>query len=163
MPPMAADIGMRDHGHGGRRPLWAAAAAVCLSLLVHHAPVAAQKLTKDQETRRPKLTLRIQPSVATAPARVTFTAELTGGADDFEQYYCPTIAWEWGDDTTSENTSDCEPYEAGRSQVKRRYTTQHQFRRAGSYKVYFQVKQKDRIVGSATSTLQVQAGLSEFD
>jgi hypothetical protein len=134
-------------------------AATCLAVVAATAMVAAQKNdAKEQEAKRPKVTLRIQPQVAIAPARVTLTAELIGGPDDFEEYYCAAVEWEWGDDTSSESTTDCEPYEAGKSQIKRRYTTQHQFRRAGTYKVYFHLKQKDKILGSAAATLQVQPG-----
>jgi hypothetical protein len=113
---------------------------------------------REQDAKRPKMTLRAQPQVSIAPARVMLTAELVGGPDDFEEYYCPSIEWEWGDDTSSESTSDCDPYEAGKSQIKRRYTTQHQFTRPGTYKLYFHLKQKDRILGSATTTIQVQPG-----
>jgi hypothetical protein len=122
--------------------------------------LAAQKSDrKDQEQKRPKLTLRAQPQVAVAPARITLTAELTGGADDFEEYYCPSVEWDWGDDTHSESTSDCEPYEAGKTQIKRRYTTQHQFPRAGTYRVYIHLKQRDKTLGSANAMVQVQPGL----
>ena len=114
---------------------------------------------KGSDNKRPKLTLKLQPQVVVAPGRVTLTAELVGGSDDFEEYYCPTISWDWGDDTNSESTADCDPYEAGKSQIKRRYSTTHQFRRAGNYKVYIHLKVKDHIVGSAMSTLQVQPGL----
>jgi hypothetical protein len=122
-------------------------------------PAAQQKddRTKD-EIKRPKMTLRAQPQVAIAPARILLSVELVGGPDDFEEYYCPSVEWEWGDDTSSESTTDCEPYEAGKSQMKRRYTIQHQFRRPGSYKVYFHLKQKDRILGSATTPIQIQPG-----
>ena len=54
--------------------------------------------------------------------------------DDFEEYYCPTIDWEWGDDTTSESTADCEPYEAGKSEIKRRFTVEHVFRHGGNFR-----------------------------
>ncbi|MGC4083815.1 MAG: hypothetical protein QM736_17305 [Vicinamibacterales bacterium] len=117
------------------------------------------KPSKEQEARRPKMTLRANPQVAIAPARITLAAELTGGSDDFEEYYCASVEWEWGDDTSSESTTDCDPYEAGKSQIKRRYTTQHQFRRPGTYKIYFHLKNKDRVLGSATVTVQVQPGL----
>jgi hypothetical protein len=121
---------------------------------------AAQKdRPKDQEQKRPKMTLRAQPQVAVAPARITLTVELTGGADDFQEYYCPSIEWDWGDDTHSESTFDCEPYEPGKSQIKRRYTIQHQFPRAGSYRIYFHLKQRDKILGSANAMVQVQPGL----
>lgn len=119
----------------------------------------APERSREQEARRPKVTLRAQPAVAVAPARIVLTAEITGGSDDFEEYYCPSIAWEWGDDTASESTSDCEPYEAGVTQIKRRYTVQHQFRRGGTFKVYFLMKRNDKTVGAASTTLQIQPGL----
>jgi len=134
--------------------------ATCAALATAGTLVVAQKNDKGAEPKRPKATLKLNPQVVVAPGRVTLTAELVGGSDDFEEYYCPSIEWAWGDDTSSESTSDCEPYEAGKSQIKRRYTTQHQFRRAGTFKVYFKMKAKDRIVGTAMATLQVQPGLS---
>jgi len=136
-----------------RTMMTAATFAVALST------VAAAQSSKEEEARRPKIRLRAQPQVVIAPARVTITAELTGGADDFAEYYCPAIEWEWGDETSSESTTDCEPYEAGKSQIKRRYTVQHEFRRPGTYKIYLHLKAKQRVVGSGTTTLQVQPGL----
>lgn len=133
--------------------------------------VAAQKepverdTGKTQEAKRPKFVLRAQPPVGVAPLRSVLTGELQGGADDFEEFYCPTVEWAWGDDTTSESTLDCEPYEAGKSQIKRRFTVQHTFRRDGQYKVYVHLKRKDKILTSASITMQVQpgAGMREFD
>src|SRR5262245_23812150 len=129
------------------------------------AVVAAQKSdpskdTKQTEAKRPKISLRAQPPVGVAPFRVVFTGELQGGADDFEEYYCPTVEWEWGDLTTSESTLDCEPYEAGKSQIKRRFTVEHTYRNAGAFKVYFHLKRKDKAVASASTTIQVQPGAS---
>ncbi len=144
------------------RPLFTMTAATGLALALAGLPAAARQndKSKEDDARRPKIRLRAQPQVSIAPARVTLTAELQGGADDFEEYYCASVEWEWGDDTSSESTADCEPYEAGKSALKRRYTVQHQFRRPGTYKVYFHLKNKDRILGSGTSTVQVQPGAS---
>jgi hypothetical protein len=136
--------------------------AAAFSVVFGTALAAAQNdrtSSKDDEAKRPKIRLRAQPQVVIAPARVTLTAELTGGSDDFAEYYCPAIEWEWGDETSSESTSDCEPYEQGKSQIKRRYTVQHEFRRPGTYKLYIHLKAKDRILGSGTTTLQVQPGV----
>lgn len=124
--------------------------------------LARQNSTRDasdaQEAKRPKIVLRAQPSVAIAPARVVLTAELQGGADDFEEYYCPSIEWQWGDDTSSESSADCEPFEAGKSQIKRRFTVEHIFRRQGAHKVYFHMKRQGKTVGSAAVTVQIQPG-----
>ena len=122
-----------------------------------------REAARAQDNKRPKINVRAQPPVGVAPARVVLTGELQGGADDFEEYYCPSIEWEWGDDTSSESTIDCEPYEAGKTQIKRRYTVQHTFRREGTYKVYFHLKRKDKLLGSGSVTVQVQPGATGPD
>ncbi len=144
------------------RHLFTTTAATGLAFSLAGLPALALQndKSKDDDARRPKIRLRAQPQVSMAPARITLTAELQGGADDFEEYYCAGVEWEWGDDTSSESTADCDPYEAGKSAIKRRYTVQHQFRRPGSYKVYFHLKNKDRILGSGTATVQVQPGVN---
>ena len=126
--------------------------------------VSAQKNSKDKDQKdandpRPKVTLRAQPVIAMAPARVVLTAELNGGANDFEEFYCAAVEWEWGDGTKSESSSDCAPYEPGKSEIKRRFTVEHMFRREGQYKVYFHLKRKDKLVASASVTIQVQPGV----
>jgi len=136
----------------------------CLMLMLSSSVFSAQRndqnnKDKAAEAKRPKISVRAQPPVGVAPFRVVLTGELQGGADDFEEYYCPTIEWAWGDDTTSESTLDCEPYEAGKSQIKRRFTVEHTFRREGVYKVYFHLKRKDKLLGSASVTIQVQPGV----
>ena len=133
--------------------------AVCFTLL----PLAAfaQKPEGREPDRRPRLTVRAQPPVGIAPARVVLTAELAGGANDFEEYYCPTVVWEWGDDTQSESTLDCEPYEAGKSEIRRRFTVEHQFRRAGAYKVLFRLKKRDKLVATGNVIVQIQPGAGE--
>jgi hypothetical protein len=95
---------------------------------------------------------------------VRVTVDIRGGADDYAEFYCPSIQWDWADGTVSESSQDCDPYQAGTSAIERRYTSEHVFRRSGSYRVYFRMKQKDRIVGAANSTVQVRAGIREgFD
>jgi hypothetical protein len=143
-----------------RMMLMATLVAVASASVPAVAQQKGDKSSKEQAGKRPKVTLRAQPQVAIAPARVTLTAELIGGADDFEEFYCPSVVWDWGDDTSSESSIDYEPYEAGKSQYKRSYTVQHQFRRPGTYRLYFHLKQKERFLGSATFTIQVQPGLS---
>jgi hypothetical protein len=134
----------------------AAAAVAALGVIAS----AQQAAPKDQD-RRPKISLRAQPQVAVAPSRVVLTAELTGGADDFEDYYCPTIEWDWGDDTKSESSFDCEPFEAGKSEIRRRFTVEHTFRRSGSYRVYFRIKRAGKPVGAASVNLTVRPGPRE--
>ena len=69
-----------------------------------------------------------------APARIVVVAEVKGGAEDFEEFYCPTVEWEWGDFTSSTAETDCEPYAAGKSTIKRRYTVEHRYKNPGVFK-----------------------------
>ena len=148
-----------------RRTAWAGAA----SLLVAAAfatTLTAQKSGKDGKDQkdaqdpRPKVSLKAQPVIAMAPARIVLTAELTGGANDFEDFYCAGVEWEWGDGTKSESASDCAPYEPGKSEIKRRFTVEHVFR-AGIYRVAFHLKHRDKAVGNAMIQIQVRPGLRD--
>jgi hypothetical protein len=116
------------------------------------------KDSKDRDSdKKPKLTLKAQPMISMSPSKVTLRAELVGGANDYQDYYCPTVEWDWGDGTHSESTSDCEPYQQGKSEIKRRFTVEHVFR-AGYYQVAFRLKRRDKAIASATATVQVQGG-----
>ena len=140
----------------------ASVGASCL-LVAAAAAAAPQKdnaKDKDNDGRRPKITLKAQPTISMAPSRVVLTAELVGGANDYEDYYCPTIEWDWGDGTQSETTTDCEPYQEGKSEIKRRYTVQHVFR-TGAFKVMFRLKRRDKAIAAATVSIQVRPGLRE--
>ena len=127
--------------------------------------VSAQKGSKDAkdnaDAKRPQVRLKAQPIIAVSPARVHLTAEIVGGANDFEEYYCPTIEWDWGDGTQSEASADCAPYEAGKSEIKRIYSVDHVFRRADNYRVSFRMKRRDKAVGFASVQVQIRPGLPE--
>jgi hypothetical protein len=84
-----------------------------------------------------------------------------GGANDYEEFYCPTVEWEFGDGTKAEATTDCDPYEAGKSEIKRRYTHSRVFRTSGDFTVEFRLKQKNKIVGTGRTSVKVRAGLNE--
>jgi hypothetical protein len=147
-----------------RRTLHLVVLIPALALFVAWAP--AQQ-TDDKDTKgkdadkRPKVTLKAQPMISMSPSKVTLRAELVGGSNDFEDFYCATVEWDWGDGTQSESKADCEPYQRGKSEIKRRFTVDHIFR-AGYYQVAFRLKQRDKAVASATTTVQVQAGLDEL-
>lgn len=147
----------------------AAGRVVTLALIVASVTSAAWAVQRDGRRegdrhadgggdRRPKLTLKAQPMIGTTPARIVFTAELVGGADDFEEYYCAGVEWEWGDDTTSESNVDCPPFEAGKSTIRRRYTTDHIYRRAGSYRPMIHLKQRSKQVATAITNIQIRSG-----
>lgn len=115
----------------------------------------AQNAAGKSESKRPALVLKASPGAGIAPIRVFLTGELKGGADDFEEYYCPSIEWSWGDGTISESSADCEPYEAGRSEIKRRFSVQHVFKLPGAFRVQLRLKRKDKPLATATTVVQI--------
>ena len=106
----------------------------------------------------PRLRLRATPRVAFAPASILFVGALRGGPDDNEELYCPTIEWDWGDDTLSESTPDCEPFEAGSTEIRRRFSVRHTFDYAGRYEVRLNLKRRDDILISARTRIEVRGG-----
>ena len=124
------------------------------------------------QNKKPSISVKANPPVGFAPLRVVVTAELKGGANDFEDFYCASVEWDWGDDTKSENKVDCDPYEAGKSEIKRRYVMEHTFRSVTSgidpsgnqtpslqYRVRFSLKQKGKTVGSGQTTVEIRTGI----
>ena len=111
--------------------------------------------------KKPSLSLKASPSVSFAPARIVVVAEVKGGADDLEEFYCPTVEWEWGDLTTSTVEADCEPYAPGKSTIKRRYTVEHRYKNSGGFKIILRLKKGDRVIASANAQVQVRAGLGD--
>jgi hypothetical protein len=149
-----------------RRFAWACATCLALATAATAAatrstdPADGGKDAKDAETR-PKIQLRAAPMISMAPSRVVLTAELVGGADDYEEFYCPTIEWDWGDGTVSEKTFDCEPYVAGKTSIRRRFSVEHVFH-AGNWRVFFRLKRKDKAVATANANIQVRPGLRDI-
>ena len=111
--------------------------------------------------KKPSLSLKATPAVSFAPARIVVVAEVKGGANDFEEFYCPTVEWEWGDLTTSTAEADCEPYVAGKTEIKRRYTVEHRYKNSGGYRIVVRFKKGDRVVATANTMVQVRGGLTE--
>lgn len=139
-----------------------AAAALTAALLVS-GPAWGQQRDGESSDRKPSLSLRVTPPLGFTPLRVRVSAELRGGADDYADLYCPTIEWDWGDGTASENTEDCDPYEAGKSQVRRRYGVDHVYRDPGGFKVSIRLKQKSRLISSSSVIVQVRAGAGQSE
>ena len=133
-----------------------AALAAALVAAVHLA--AAQR---DAADKKPSLSLKATPPAGFAPLRVHLVVDVRGGSNDYADFYCPTVQWDWDDGTISETSEDCNPYEAGKSSIQRRYSADHTFRLSGDYRLAFRLKQKDKVISSATTTLTVRAGANE--
>jgi hypothetical protein len=114
--------------------------------------------SRSQGAGKPSLSFKATPPVGFSPLRVRIVVDVRGGADDYAEFYCPSIEWDWGDGTISESSEDCDPYEAGKSTIKRRFSNEHVFRSSGTYQVYFRLKQKDKTISASNGNIQVRAG-----
>jgi hypothetical protein len=116
------------------------------------------------DDRKPGLSLKATPPVGFSPLRVRMVVEVRGGSDGYADFYCPTVEWDWADGTISESSEDCDPFEAGKSTIKRRFTAEHIFKSSGVYQVYFRLKQRDKTIASSSTNVQVRAGVrDEFE
>ncbi len=126
-----------------------------------HAQRDVDKPAKKDEEKKPSLSLKATPPLGFSPLRVRASVDVRGGADDYADFYCPTIEWDWGDGTASENSEDCQPYEAGKSEIRRRFGADHTYRLAGAFRVTFRLKQKSKVITSSSTNIQVRAGVRE--
>ncbi len=132
-------------------------AIVCASALAIPLTVGAQ----EKKVSKPSVTVKVSPPVGFSPAQMVLTADLKGGADDSQELYCASVEWDWGDDTRSESKTDCEPYEAGKSEIKRHFTIDHTFNLAGEYRVEFRLKQKNKVVARGSTDVKVRPGIRD--
>ena len=134
-------------------------AACCAGALLVAAGLYIPVRAEDKvEPKRPSLSLRATPATGMVPVRVSATAEFKGGDDDFQEYYCPSIEWNWGDGTVSESSNDCDPYESGLSQIRRRYSQSHNYKRAGAFRIVFRLKNRDKVITSQTTVVRLLGG-----
>ena len=111
---------------------------------------------------KPKLSVKVNPPMGgTAPARIVASGDLVGGAPDGEELYCPAIDWDWGDDTKSTTSADCDPYEAGKSEIKRRFTAEHVYQNGGNFRIQLRLKKKNKAIVSASTSIQIRPGIHE--
>lgn len=130
--------------------------------VVAAAGVAFTSVLTAKEEKKASVSLKASPAISFSPARIVVTAEVRGGPNDAEDLYCASVEWIWGDDTRSESKADCEPYEAGRSEIKRRYSLDHTYQTAGTYRVEFYLKQKNKRVLGGRTTVSVRPGVRDI-
>jgi hypothetical protein len=146
----------------GRRLFLHIGAACMAGAAALAASGAAQDAKDDKNVRKPSLSIRVSPSIAFSPARVLFTAELKGGTPDDPELYCPDVEWDWGDGTRSEATENCEPYEDGKSTIRRRWATTHVFDMQGTYRVVLRLKRGSKTIVAGNNSVQVKPGVRDM-
>jgi len=139
-----------------KRLCMAVGALVALALVTSSDMAAAV----DKKPKKPDLELRVRPRHGFSPLTVFVTAELKGG-DDVEEYYCPELEWEWGDGGKSVNEGDCDPWEEGVTELRRRFTASHLFKYSGVYRISLRLKRLDKTIAKSTRKLTIRQGAGE--
>jgi hypothetical protein len=152
---------MRDTHFTGWRTLAALVCAGGLATAGSALAGAPEAGAGDDKQKKPSVSVRTSPQSGFSPLKIVATAELRGGSNDYQDFYCPAIEWEWGDGTRTEQRVDCDPYEAGTSEVRRRYTVERTFHTAGDYRVIFRMKQNNKVVGSGQTLLRIRPGVGD--
>ena len=134
------------------------ASYVLVAMLASTLSPGSAAVAQRNDDKKPSLSLKATPPVGFSPLKVRLVVEVRGGANDAADFYCPAIEWEWGDGLTSEMVEDCAPHEAGKSEIRRSYSTEHTYRDEGSFTARFRMKQKNRVVASAATQVNVRAG-----
>jgi hypothetical protein len=111
---------------------------------------------RDDQTKRPRLLLKVDPTVGLGPVHATVTADLVGGANDYREFYCPTVQWDWGDGTRSESSGDCPPYRPGVSEIVRHFSVQHIFANEGQFRVTFRLTRQEKELVSARANVSIR-------
>ena len=121
---------------------------------------AAPVLADGAKPKKPRLDLRATPRMSFSPAHILLTAELMGG-EDIEDLHCPELEWEWDDGGKSVQEADCKPFEPGVTKIERRFTAEHDFRRAGIYNVKVTLRRANRTVAANTVKVTVRPGIGD--
>ena len=111
-----------------------------------------------QKAKDASLALRVSPQVSFSPSRVVATGELKDVDDASAEFYCPGLEWDWGDGTTSESSIDCEPFEAGRTEIKKRFISEHTFNIPGRFRVQLRLKRAKKVILASTSSCRCGPG-----
>jgi hypothetical protein len=116
----------------------------------------------DKDKGKPSISVKASPTVAFSPARIVVTADIKGGPNDYEDFYCPSIEWWWGDGTTSNQTADCDPYEAGKSEIKRHFAMDRVFETSGDFRVEFRLKKREKVIAVGSTMIKIRPGVREI-
>ena len=131
--------------------------ATLATALVAGGPVNA--VQRSDDNKKPSLTFKATPPVGFAPLKVRVVVDLKGGANDYADFYCATVEWDWADGNISGGGEDCDPYQAGKSEIQRRFTAEHTFRQGGDFEIAFRLKQKSRVVAYTKGMVRVRSGI----
>ena len=135
-------------------------AVSCLAAAALFGAAVVLPAADEAKPKKPKLDLRATPRMAFSPVNILLVAELSGG-DDVEEYYCPELEWEWDDGGKSVHEADCAAYEPGVSKIERRFTAEHEYKKAGAYSVKVTMRHANKTLAQQSIKITVRPGLGD--
>jgi len=136
------------------------AALALITVIALAAPSSAGDTKPEAKLKKPRFDLRATPRMAFSPVYIFLTAELQGG-DDVEEYYCPQLEWDWDDGGKSIQEGDCAPFVTGTTKIDRRFTAEHEYRRAGVYNIKVTMRRANRALAASNVRVTVRPGLGD--
>jgi hypothetical protein len=136
------------------------AALALVTVFALAAASSAGDAKPEGKPKKPRLDLRATPRMAFSPVNIFLVAELQGG-DDVEEYYCPELEWDWDDGGKSVQEGDCAPFEEGTTKIDRRFTAEHEYRRAGLYNIKITMRRANRSLAASSIRVTVRPGLGD--
>jgi len=134
--------------------------AVAVLAAIFSTPLTAADAKPEAKLKKPRLDVRATPRMAFSPVNVFLVAELQGG-DDVEEYYCPEIEWEWDDGGKSIQEGDCPPFTPGTTKIDRRFTAEHEYRRAGVFTIKITMRRAGHSFAASNVRVTVRPGLGD--
>lgn len=130
---------------------------IVLALLL----LAAASPAADSRAGKPHLAIRASPLKSFSPSIVHLIAEVRGEAD-VEDWYCPRIEWDFGEDIgRATHEQDCPAWEEGTA-VQRLFTMRKLFG-PGEHRVTFSIYKAKRKVAATSIVVTVLPGVGDSD
>ena len=76
-----------------------------MALFALLAPGFQTSYAQQTTAKKPSLSLKATPPFGVSPLRVHAVVDIRDGSDDYAEFYCAAVEWEWGDGTVSGNSS----------------------------------------------------------
>ncbi|NPV06750.1 MAG: VWA domain-containing protein [Anaerolineae bacterium] len=105
-------------------------------------------------TEQIRVELEAQPTAGPAPLAVQFLGRLVGGPDDNREFYCPSLAWDFGDGTSQFIQPECPEPPEGKWPVQREFRTEHEYSQPGTYRARVAIEG----VWSPETTIELSTG-----
>lgn len=116
--------------------------------------LAAVALSTVVAAPKVKVTVKLRPQAALAPATIRLTATVDDAGQTLQ---CPGFEVEWGDGCKSASQGDCDPY-APADERPKKWTLippPHKFYIGGTYTVTVKVKEGEKTMESGSSFLMI--------